>query len=135
MATGTVSQTFFRPKKDHFVAKFQWLASSVSGTLSSVSTDEPITDAIRGMFCVLGITDPGDTTSPTSNYDITVNDSFGCDIFGGELGNRASGSVEQAVPKVGNTYGPRPVTSALSIALSGNSVASASGSLYLVFVE
>lgn len=135
MATGTVTQTFFRPEKDQLVVKFQWLASSVSGTLSTVATDANINVLMRGMYCVLGITDPGDTTSPTNNYDIALTDSFGCDVFGSELSNRASGTVQQAMPKIGNAFSARPITTGLSLALTNNTVASASGALYLVFVE
>lgn len=135
MADGTVTQSMETPTPEQVVVKFAWLAAATSGSLSSVTTDSTITKRIRGMYCVLGVTNPGDTTAPTDNYDITVDDSFGCDIFGGELENRASGGTEQAVPMVGAGYMGRPIPSALSVALTNNAVASASGSIYLVFVE
>ena len=134
-STGTVSQTFHNVKRDQVVVKLQWLASSISGTLSTVTTDSNISDLLRGMYCVKAVTDPGDTTAPTDGYDIVINDSFGCDIFGGELANRASGSIEQAMPRIGNAYSPALISSPLAMALSNNTVASASGALYLVFTE
>ena len=134
MATGTTTQTLVR-NGGMTTVKFAWLASSGTGSMAAAVTESYITNQIGGMFCILGVTNPGDTTAPTDNYDIAVNDSFGCDIFGGELENRASGSVEQAVPKVGSGYMGRPISSALSVALTGNSVASASGAIYLVFME
>ena len=131
---GTVTQLMTKPTPAQVVVKFDWLAAA-GGTLSAASTTANVDKEIRGLYCVCAITDPGATTKPTNNYDIAINDSFGCDIFGGELNNRASGSTEQTTPRVGNAYMARPIFTGLSVALTGNSVASASGALYVVFME
>ena len=133
---GTVSQTLIGTTK-HKILQVQWL-SATGGTVSAASTAENVNHTLRGMYCVLAITDPGATTAPTNNYDIAINDSFGCDVFGGALENRASGSAEQCVPTGGNgdLLGPgRPIFTGLSIAITGNTVAAASGALYVVFME
>ncbi len=136
MPTGTTTQTLEHggdPGK--LVVKLQWLSSSVSGTFTTVALDSRINKLIRGKYCLFAITDPGDTTAPTDNYDIAFNDALGVDIFGAELNNRASGSGEQATPKIGNAYMGRLITSSLNFAISNNTALSASGAVQLFFVE
>ena len=80
MATGTTAQTTLRAG-DLTTIKFAWLASSGTGSMAAAGTEADITKDLRGMYCVMAVTEPGATTAPADNYDIAVNDSFGCDIF------------------------------------------------------
>ena len=136
MPTGTISQTFEHGKGEkQVVVKLSWLASSVSGTLSTVGIDSNIMKLIRGKYCLFAVTEAGSTKVPTANYDVSLSDAFACNIFGNELDNRSSLSVEQASPKIGNAYMARLVTSSLNFALSNNTAPSASGTVRLVCVE
>lgn len=89
--------------------------------------DAVSTNAVQG-FVMLGVTNPG-TTAPQDNYDITLADDDSCDVFGAELTNRDTAVSEQAMPKIGSYYGERYVNSVLTMALAGNNVNSATGTL------
>lgn len=105
-----------------------WVADDANGSVPNAQTSEVVTG-----YVMLGVTNPG-ATAPTDNYDITVLDEDGVDVFGGELTNRDTANSEQATPLVGSAYGPRFVNSKLTMALANNSVNSATGAL-TVFVE
>ena len=74
------------------------------------------------------VTDPG-TTAPTDNYDLTLVDSDSVDVMGGELANRDTANSEQAMPKIGSSYGKRYVKGTLTLNVSNNTQASANGSV------
>ena len=78
------------------------------------------------------VTDPG-STAPTDNYDITITDALGNDVFGGELTNRdtsTSESVEPAIPYI------RVNLKDLTFNLSGNSQNGATGTVKIyVYVK
>lgn len=76
------------------------------------------------------VTKPG-STAPTDNYDLTIVDADGVDIMGGELANRDTVNSEQAMPKMGSSYGKRFVKGGLILTVSNNAVASASGDVKL----
>lgn len=81
-------------------------------------------------YVFMVVTDPG-ATAPTGAYDITLNDSDGVDIMGGELGDLDASLTEQAVPKIGNAYGTRFVKGPLVLTISNNSVDSAVGEVII----
>ena len=135
MATGSVTQTHEYSNPGQVIIKLQWKAGIATGSISTVGLSSYINKLISGKYCLFAVTDPGDSKKPTTNYDIVFNDAFGCDIFGGELANRASGSIEQAAPRVGNAYMARLVTSSLNFALTNNAATAASGSVRLIFTE
>jgi len=135
MATGTVTQAMEFSKAGQVIVKLSWLASSVSGTLSTVGIDDNIQKLIRGKYALFAVTEVGETKVPTANYDVSFADAYSCNIFGNETDNRSSGTIEQVSPKVGNLYTARLITSSLNFALSNNSAPSASGTVRLVCVE
>ena len=112
--------------------EIDWVADDADGSVPDGVFDATDTIDILGRYCILGITNPG-TTAPTDNYDITVEDEYGCDIFGGQLLNRDSALSEQALPNVGGAYGGRPCAGILTFKLSGNSVNDATGKCVLYF--
>ncbi len=84
---------------------------------------------------VMIVTDPG-ATAPSDNYDLYIKDSAGVDIMNGTTENRDTANSEQAMPKWGTDYfHPRPVYGALTFSLSGNSVDSALGEVFIYMVE
>lgn len=101
---------------------FAWTGDGAGGAVTSY-----VTPKITG-YVFSGVTNPG-TVQPTDNYDITLSDDNGADVFGGELLNRDTANSEQATPKIGNAYGTRFVNSRLTFAASGQSVNSATGTL------
>ena len=114
------------------VVTFSWTADASDGSVPSTTVSAAITQQIAGWNCFLCVTNPG-STAPTDNYDIVVNDADGVDIFGGKLNNRDTATSEQAVPLVGGAYMTRPVTGAITMVLTNNSVNSATGTLQLFF--
>lgn len=115
------------------VLKFAWVAAG-GGGLTAVTTGPSITAQILGWSITLGITDPGDGVPPTDNYSISLKDDFGMDVFGSELGSRDEANTEQVIPKIDTVYGARIVGTALTFDVTGNSVSSATGDLY-VYLE
>ena|SRR3990167_394107 len=107
---------------------WDWVADSANGSVPTAQT----TDTITG-FVLFGETNPG-STAPTDNYDITITNEEGTDVFGGALMDRDTANNEQAMPAIGGGYGPRFVNSKLTMTLTNNAVNSATGRL-VVFVE
>ena len=81
-------------------------------------------------YIFMVVTDPG-ATAPTDNYDITLLDSDGVDVMGGELANRDTANTEQAVPKIGNAYGTRFVRGPVTLTISNNSQNAAVGEVII----
>ena len=72
---------------------------------------------------------------PDDDYDITITDAEGVDLMGGVLANRDETNGEEAVPLIGAVYGPQPVISALTVTVSGQATAAATGEIYLFFAR
>jgi len=133
LAAGSVTVSIAKMPSDTIrVVTFSWTADASDGSVPSTTVSAAITQQIAGWNCFLGVTNPG-STAPTDNYDIVVNDTDGVDIFGGKLNNRDTATSEQAVPLVGGAYMTRPVTGAITMVLTNNSVNSATGTLQLFF--
>jgi len=109
---------------------WSWLANSGSGAVTSTACT-----SFKG-WVFMASTDPDGTAIPQDQYDITLSDSDGVDIFGGELTNRSNTTSEHAVPVIGSSYyGARFVNGPLTMALSGNNVGSAKGVLKIYFTR
>jgi hypothetical protein len=107
---------------------FEWTADDADGSVDSKATD----GSVHG-FITRVVTDPG-STAPTDDYDITLSDSDGADVLGGEGADRDTANSEQIIPKLGNAYGPCRVDSVLTLAVSNNSVNSATGKV-IVYLD
>ena len=80
-------------------------------------------------YVIQVITNPGDT-APTDNYDIDLINSDGVDVMGTALSNRDTADSEIALPKPnGSTTADAWVSGTLTLAITGNSVASATGTV------
>ena len=114
-----------------------WVADDTSHLTPNTSFDVALvggSSPLKGWSCCLAVTDPG-TTAPTADYDISIEDDYGADIFGGELVDRHTSSTEQAVPLMATgTYIPRLVTGNLTFKVTGQLVNSATGTCVLYFI-
>lgn len=81
-------------------------------------------------YVFMVIVNPG-ATAPTAAYDVTLLDSDGMDIMGGELTDLSATVTAQFVPKINSVYGTRFVRGPLSMTLSGNSVNGAIGEIII----
>jgi len=91
----------------------------VTGTTGSYK----VTEKICG-FLSFVVTDPG-ATAPAADYDVVVTDDDGADVMGGELENRHTSTSEQAMPKIGSSYGPRFICGYPTITISNQGNADA----------
>lgn len=97
-----------------------WTADT-DGSFSATPTDHRIDGLILGVE-----TDPG-ATAPTDNYDIALNDANGIDVMGGALADRDTANTEFAAPLVNGVEWMVPVVGVLQLAITNNSVNSATG--------
>lgn len=111
---------------------FTWTADAAAATVPSTTLTADQIAYVQGFHCYLAITDPG-ATAPTADYDIVINDTLSCDVFGGELADRSATTSEQCSPAVGSAYGGRTCLGAWTFVLTNNSVNSATGVLVLCF--
>lgn len=138
MANAAVTITFSKIDvpyiEEHGIVKvlIDWLADDTNGSVPDTAFDSTDLVDILGRYCILGVTDPG-TTAPTVAYDITIEDEYGCDIFGGKLNDRSASASEQEMPLIGTAYDGRVITGALTFKLANNSVNSALGKCVLYF--
>jgi hypothetical protein len=110
--------------KDKVKLVVTWTASEVDGSFVSVTIP-----FYSGSYITHVVTDPG-STAPTDNYDITLTDTYGVDVMGGELTNRDTSNSEQVVPKIDTVFGSRMVEAqGLTLAITGNIVNSATGTI------
>lgn len=106
-----------------------WIGDASTGAvpatqLTAIAGDAPFhIDA----YLVRIITNPG-STAPTASYDITLTDEDGIDVAGGLLANRSATLSEH----VRDTCLVRGI---LTFTLTNNSVASATGTVRLMFQE
>lgn len=114
---------------------FTWVTAS-NGSLTSTAITANMAKVLTGLKAVLAVTNPsGGATAPTDNYDITITDADGVDIFGGALNNRDEANSEQARPAIATLAGERLVDGVLTFNLSGNSVDSAAGVCKVYFTK
>ena len=130
--TITKEEIVVRHWPNRVILTISWTAdasdNSVPDTTISASTYR-----IKGYFLYSAETNPG-STAPTDNYDISINDADSYDIAGTLLNNRDTSNTE--LVNMINAGGSYPlVRGDLTFSLSGNSVASATGTCILVFIE
>lgn len=87
------------------------------------------------------VTNPG-STAPTSNYDIALGDpdDSTLDVLGGAIANRHTTTTEQVYPMIAGSPGTvssRPVfvSGTHTLAISNNSVNSATGDIHFYLVD
>ena len=115
--------------------KFAWTADVAAATVPATTLTTAQSEFVQGYYLCGAETDPG-TTGPTALYDITITDSGGNDLMGGELANRSATETEYAIPKLNSSvYGCRFVVTPLIFTLTGNSVNSATGTCTLFFAK
>ena len=110
------------------VHRFSFVADDTDGSILSKATLDPVHGFITRV-----VTNPG-TPAPTDDYDITLTDTDGVDVLGGAGADRDTANSEQIMPLVGAVSVPCRVDSALTLAVSGNSVNSAEGEV-IVYVD
>lgn len=117
---------------DKRVVVIDWTADASDGSVPATALDSATMIFIQGYHLDAGETDPG-ATAPTDNYDITVTDEWGLDLFGGALLNRDTSATEIKRPVVDSVplYGSAPIPGQLTVTISGNSVNAATGKLIL----
>jgi len=108
------------------VLTFTWVGAASGGAVTATASTVPIDG-----YVFMVVTNPGDT-APQDNYDLTLKDSDGVDIMGGELTDRDTANSEQAFPLMdGSTdfFGKRFVAGTLTLGVTGNNVNSATGTV------
>jgi len=105
-----------------------WVADAADGSVPNT-----VLPSIEGNIVALE-TNPG-ATAPTDNYDIALNDAEGVDKLAGAGQNRDTANTEQAGVVFASTSVPVPVDGeALTLAISGNAVNSATGRVLIYYV-
>ena len=135
-AAGTVTITkeeiIIRHWPTRVILTIAWTADS-----SDKSVPQTVINAtqykINGQFLYSAETNPG-STAPTDDYDIAINDEDVCDIAGTLLNNRDTSNSEM-VNFINASASYPMVRGNLTFVLTNNSVASATGSLILIFIE
>jgi hypothetical protein len=105
-------------------------ASNGSFPATNLSTDN--TTFISGYYLIMAVTKPG-SPAPTNLWGATVTSANGTDVMGGNMASQSSSLNKQQVPQIGTVYGPRPINSALTLNITGNSVNSAVITVLLYF--
>jgi hypothetical protein len=120
-ADSTVTETMTWRGNDMFIISLDWIAAT-DGTFTSYVLKSPTPGCL---FYV--ITNPG-SPAPTDNYDITVLNSDGIDMAGGQLVDRDTANSEDVkLATVRCSYDTVTVT------ISNNSEALAAGTIRLFF--
>lgn len=106
-----------------------WVADDADGSVPALSLP------LAG-FLLKAITNPG-STAPTANYDIALGDpeDSALDAFAGALQNRHTTTTEQVYPLVTGAAIPIFLSGTYSLALTNNSVNSATGRIILYLVD
>jgi len=114
------------------VLTIAWTGAAAGGAIDAI-TINPVTYGLEGWFLYSVETNPG-TTAPTDNYDIAITDADGFDIAGGLLADRDQTNTEMVNLRVAAAGYPM-VRGNLSVAITNNSVNSATGTIILAFVK
>jgi len=137
-AAGTVAITgdtiYIKNAIARKVLTLTWVGDGAGGTAGQVPTTTITANTynIVGWYLYSVETNPG-TTAPTDNYDIVINDADGLDITGALIMNRDTANTELVLIGFA-AHGYPIVRSDLSFVLTGQSVASATGTAILTFV-
>jgi hypothetical protein len=123
--TATGPTKFSGAETSYYLIQWDWVADDTDGSVP--------TDTVSGIngYIVRVVTDPG-ATAPTDDYDIELKDQWGCDVMGGALADRDTTATEQAMPIIGGSSTGSLVLDTLQLNISGNSVNSATGTVYVL---
>lgn len=82
------------------------------------------------------VTNPG-SVAPTDNWDVALEDPHdnALDALGGAGANRDTANTEQVYPVVSGAVTPVLLAGSYNVAISGNSVNSATGAVHLYLVD
>ncbi len=129
-SAGTITETFTDfSGSNNSIVTLAWI-SDASGALS-VNTTATATAFIQGKILYAVTTTPGDV-SPTTLYDVSINDSLGIDIMGATLANRSNTISQRAIPALATgIYGGVLVDGTLTLVITNNSQAAAKGTIRL----
>lgn len=127
-AAGTVQQTLTRlGETNRYVVAFQWTGDASSGSVPATVAD--IKNCCQGWTFTNVTIKPG-SPAPTAGYAVKITDSSGADVLAGAAASlSATDSVTYAA-----SSDAAPVNGSFSLVLTGNSVASAKGTV-LVYLE
>lgn len=106
------------------ILKLSWTAEA-DGSFTSYTTTTPVNGKVSKTLL-----NPGSVT-PTDNYDPVLSDKHGVDVMGGTLANKDTANSENEAPLVGGAYVGNYVDGPLTLTITGNSVASATGDIYI----
>jgi len=130
LAAGSVTTTKFIPdrSKGYATVTIAWTGDASDGTVPSTVLD--LRELYGYVLIKMDVTTG--TTQPTALYDITISNSIG-DITGGALTNLLAAGAQPNISPLskGGQEIFIPITSNYTFALSGNSVASATGTVIL----
>jgi len=133
--TGTNVFKCYGDKSEVCVWTLTWTGSSVDGNFTSTALDTTTVDKVRAHYLTIVDTD-NSTTAPTTGYDITLTNARGMDILGGVATNRTSNVPERVFVETDNTTSYTPIgDEVLTLNISGNSVASATGIIKFWFFK
>jgi hypothetical protein len=109
---------------------------TVSFTADAADGSIPDTSVNMVGWLVKVITNPG-STAPTDNWDITLKDPLGSDLdaAGGLLLNRDTTNTEQVYPVISGAVTPLFLAGDYGVAMAGNSVNSATGTVTFYLVD
>lgn len=116
-------------KRDVLILTVAWTAAG-----DGSKADITISAANLAGYCArMAAIDPG-ATAPADNYDMTISDSLGVDIFGGALADLDTSTSEQRTPLIGGAYGCRLVDgNGLTMAFANVTNADATGTIKVYF--
>ena len=112
---------------DMVVLRLAWTAAA-DGSFTTTALLTKNIKTVSGLRIERVVTIPG-TPAPTASYSIRLNGPDGEDILAGVLYNRSDTLTEQAI--MNTDFVPVQVPLSLSLAVSGNSVNGAKGTIVL----
>lgn len=135
VAAGTVVQSIVTNRDLTMAVVTLYCTASVDdASFPATALNAEIQGKIFGHFLYAMETNPG-TTSPTDNYDITLEDADGLDILGGAGADRDASATEKVMPKINGIEAPVPIDGPLTLKITNNSVNSAVISIKFYFVR
>lgn len=117
------------------IIAFAFIANAASAATVPSTSSSSVYPTTRAGYIIKVTTDPG-SPAPTDDYDITLtDDTTGADLLGGEGTDRDTATSEEVVPKMGNAYGANFANKSFTLNLTGNSVNSAKGTVYVYIAK
>jgi hypothetical protein len=106
-----------------------------TGTYPATAISSSNADQLQGYYLYKLITNPG-ATPPEDNWDFVLTDGDGIDVLGGAGANRHTTTSQMIAPLLTTgVYFAQPVLEAWTLAITGNTTASAIVVIKAVFVR